>query len=209
MNLSDIKIYRLTHIQNIPHILKYGITHKHSVNANKNYIHIGDSSLINKREVKSVPIIDNGNIILGKYTPFYFGVKMPMLYVISKGYNAVSKVISQDIIYLRCDLQNVIKSNNFYFSDGHATDTLTVFYGKNRVDDLQNILNWNAIESNYWGGDNNLENKRKKQAEFLLEGDLRYENISVFECYNTDAEAVLLEYGIDKQKIKINNEAYF
>lgn len=39
----------MTHIDNVPHILRYGITHRLSRNANQNYIPIGDSSIINKR----------------------------------------------------------------------------------------------------------------------------------------------------------------
>ena len=30
-NINDIEIYRITHIDNIPHILKNGITHKDSL----------------------------------------------------------------------------------------------------------------------------------------------------------------------------------
>ncbi len=42
MNNKPIYIYRMTHIDNIPHILKYGITHKNSKNANPHYKAIGD-----------------------------------------------------------------------------------------------------------------------------------------------------------------------
>ena len=49
MNIEDIRIYRMTHIMNIAHILKYGITHKNSRNANGNYKDIGDVSLISTR----------------------------------------------------------------------------------------------------------------------------------------------------------------
>ncbi|MDR3237911.1 MAG: DUF4433 domain-containing protein, partial [Spirochaetia bacterium] len=36
----------MTHIQNIPHILKYGITHRRSQYANLDYVSIGDVRLI-------------------------------------------------------------------------------------------------------------------------------------------------------------------
>jgi hypothetical protein len=82
-----MKIYRMTHILNIPHILKYGITHKASSYANTHYVPIGDTSLINTRSSKQVQVT-NGNILaegvvitLGDFIPFYFGVRMPMLYV--------------------------------------------------------------------------------------------------------------------------------
>ena len=53
MKIEKINIYRITHIENIPHILKYGITHKNSVNFNQNYKAIGDSSLIDIRNNKN------------------------------------------------------------------------------------------------------------------------------------------------------------
>lgn len=49
MNLSQINIYRLIHIENIPHVLAHGITHKNSPNANPNFVGIGDLSLIDNR----------------------------------------------------------------------------------------------------------------------------------------------------------------
>jgi len=87
VELKNIHIYRITHIENIPHILKYGITHGDSHNRNEKYRNIGDIRLIDTRS-KKVVTIDNGeleikssnkSITLGNYTPFYFGVRMPML----------------------------------------------------------------------------------------------------------------------------------
>ena len=46
MELGQIYIYRMTHLENIPHILLNGITHKSSSNTNPKYISIGDVSLI-------------------------------------------------------------------------------------------------------------------------------------------------------------------
>jgi len=91
MNLADIKVYRMTHIDNIQHVLQHGITHRNSPNQNPDFVTIGDVRLIYTRNNKTVSV-DNGNflnliaptIILGDYIPFYFGVKMPMLYVNAK-----------------------------------------------------------------------------------------------------------------------------
>ena len=93
--MREINIYRITHIENIRHILQFGITLKTSLNSNPNFKRIGDISLIDTRSHKKV-YIDNGNfpntvetIVLGDFLPFYFGVKMPMLYVIQNGGNFV------------------------------------------------------------------------------------------------------------------------
>lgn len=82
---SKIYLTRITHIDNIQHILEYGITHSNSTNRNIHYKSIGDSKLISKRNSFIIP---NGKT-LGEYIPFYFWGRMPMLYVIQKGYSGV------------------------------------------------------------------------------------------------------------------------
>ena len=42
-------LYRMTHIENIPHVIQFGITHSLSPNANSNYVPIGDGNLIESR----------------------------------------------------------------------------------------------------------------------------------------------------------------
>ena len=112
MELEQVALYRITHIENVSHILQCGITHKNSPNRNPNFRNIGDVSLIDTRSKKTV-CVDNGGlasggieITLGDYTPFYFGVKMPMLYVAQNGGNFVEKATSSgDIVYLICYLK--------------------------------------------------------------------------------------------------------
>jgi hypothetical protein len=219
VELNTVILYRITHIENIPHILQYGITHKDSINKNPDYKNIGDLSLIDTRSKKIVKI-DNGefdanrsivSINLGDFIPFYFGVKMPMLYVAQHGGNFVENATSPaDIIYLGCAVSKIISSNlNFYFSDGHATDMLTTFYDKSKINELVNIVNWDAVKSSYWGGNVNLNIKRKKQAEFLVSGDLSQDFITAFGCYNEKAKDKLTSYGVSNEKIKIIPQAYY
>lgn len=175
MDLAEIKVYRRIHIDNIPHVLQNGITHKNSQNKNPNFITIGDISLIDTRSSKQVSV-DNGNflnfnvplITLGNFIPFYFGIKMPMLYVMQNGGNFVERATpAKDIVYLVCSLNHIIKLNrDCYFSDGHATDNLTTFYDRSKINDLPTIIDWSAVKAPYWGGQENLNIKRKKQAEF-------------------------------------------
>ena len=141
MDLSRIYIYRMTHIENIPHILANGITHKNSPDANPDYVTIGDKSLINTRATKQVKISNgnraqsSGTITLGDFIPFYFGVRMPMLYVMQHGGNYVERTSAkEDIVYLVCKLSDIVKSvRDYYFSDGHATDVFTQFYDNSRI----------------------------------------------------------------------------
>lgn len=208
----------MTHIGNILHILQYGITHKDSRNQNPNFITIGDISLIDTRSTKTVRV-DNGvmsnlyapSIVLGQFIPFYFGVKMPMLYVIQNGGNFVERATPpKDIVYLVCQISNIIESDNtYYFTDGHATDNLTTFYDRSKINELTEIIDWNSIRASYWGGHDNLNIKRKKQAEFLVLNDLRPIYLTHFGCYNQLAERKLIDMGIDEAKIKIIPQAYY
>lgn len=213
-----MRVYRLTHIDNIPFILLNGITGKNSSKTNLDFVSIGDVSLISNRDEKFV-YIDNGEISseskkrirLGDFTPFYFGVKMPMLYVIQNGGNFVPKAYSANkIIYLAIDLKDIANLEvELYFSDGHATDNYTSFYEREYLSQINDILDWTAIKSRYWGGEENLNLKRKKQAELLVYGDIPSELISVFACYDEYSKEQLVQMGVDSEKIKIVPKAYF
>lgn len=208
----------MTHIENIPHILQYGITHKDSIHANPNYVTIGDRSLIETRSGKSVNIDNGGNvgcrvykISLGDYIPFYFGVRMPMLYVMQHGGNFVEKATPpQDIIYVICRIGDILKSGNPYcFSNAHATDSYTSFYDSTMIEELPQIINWNAVKAAYWGGTENLEIKREKQAEFLIKGDIPPQYLYAYGCYNDTTKKRLIAMGIKSDSIKINNNAFY
>jgi ssDNA thymidine ADP-ribosyltransferase, DarT len=218
MELENIYIYRMTHIDNILNILQNGITHKNSPNSNSNFVPIGDVSLIETRSTKRVSI-DNGDalnfnapsVILGDFIPFYFGIKMPMLYVIQNGGNFVEKATpKENIVYLACSINNIIQSDGvYYFSDGHATDSLTSFYDKTKINELPNIIDWGSIKALFWGRQENLNIKRKKQAEFLVANDLPANFIIGFCCSNEETKIKLIGMGIEGKKIKVIPNAYY
>ena len=85
--------FRITHIDNIPHILKNGLVKADSPLHDENYVPIGDPQIIGLRgdlEVKGYRI--------GDYIPFYLGPRSPMLYVIQHGYNGVQRVEPENMI---------------------------------------------------------------------------------------------------------------
>lgn len=211
MSIKNIYLYRMTHIENIPHILQYGIVHYSSPNRNQNFISIGDKSLIDFRSTKSV-YVGNKTIVLGDFIPFYFGVRMPMLYVIQHGGNFVEKARkAEEIVYVAVSLNEVVENNFlFYFSDGHATDSLTTFYDKRSISNLPSIIDWKAVTAQYWAGDGiETDLKRRKQAEFLVKEDIPASFIIGFACYNVTSKSKLVSFGIDDSKIKVFPNAYY
>ena len=151
----------------------------------------------------------NGKV-LGDYIPFYFGVRMPMLYVIQNGYNGLQAVAAEDIVYCVSTVKQILEHNlDFLFTDGHATDSFSNFYDSRDIADIENIIDWRAVRSIYWKNENDLDLKRRKEAEFLAASDVPVSAILGFAVYNEDSKSRLLEFGISETLIKIKREFYF
>lgn len=209
----EIYLYRITHIDNIPYILQHGIVHRNSSQASAQYVSVGDQSLISYRSTKEVKIENTSKkILIGDFIPFYFGVRMPMLFVIQHGYNFVEKKqLPQDIVYLVVKCSDIVNSGReYYFSDGHATDRFTSFYGEVDYPNINSLLDWTSIKIKQWNGEGvGTDVKRKKQAEFLVKGDIPANLIYGYVCYNELAKERLLRYNIEEKVIKIFPKAYF
>ncbi|MCB9051639.1 MAG: DUF4433 domain-containing protein [Lewinellaceae bacterium] len=205
-NLSKIYLYRMTHIENVPHLLAHGITHRDSAQANPNYIPIGDASLITTRNSF---LLENGRQ-LGDYIPFYFGARMPMLYVIQNGFNGVPSLNAEQIVYCVSSVAKVLEAAvDFVFTDGHAVDTFSTQYTKADIGRLAELLDFKAIKARYWKDDTDLDLKRRKEAEFLVSGDLPVSAILGFIVFNENAKNRLLAVGLPDKQIHINSNAYF
>jgi hypothetical protein len=203
---GKIYLYRMTHIENVPHLIAHGITHRGSTRANANYVSIGDPSLISTRNDF---LLSNGRR-LGDYIPFYFGTRMPMLYVIQKGFNNVPAQSAEQIVYCVSSVGKVREADaDFVFTDGHAVDTFSTQYTKENVEQLQELLDFKAIKARYWKDDNDLDLKRRKEAEFLVLGDLPVEAILGFIVYNEAAKTKLKGMGLLDRQIHIDDKAYF
>lgn len=199
-------LYRMTHIENVTHIIQYGVTHVSSPKANKNYIPIGDGSIISIRNEFRMP---NGKS-LGRYIPFYFGSRMPMLYVIQKGYNGVKITPPERIVYCISSVQKIIDHNLPYvFTNGHAVDGLTEFFSEFDIAQIDSIIDLKAINETYWKSANDLDLKRRKEAEFLIEADVPPSAIIGWTVYNKEVKVKLEKMDINAEKVVVNPTYYF
>ena len=196
----------MTHIENIPHMLQHGITHSSSANTNPDFVPIGDGSLIITRN----HFLLNNSRRLGEYIPFYFGVRTPMLYVVQNGFNMVAPTPAENIVYCITSVQKIIDQQlDFVFTDGHAVDGFTTQYTVADIPNIDNILDWKAIRAKYWRDDNDLDLKRRKEAEFLVLGDIASEAILGYLTYNENAKNRLLEFGANAANVHIKSDFYF
>lgn len=193
----------MTHILNIPHILDVGFVHADSPKASRNYISIGDSSMIRARADR-----DAAGKTLDQYIPFYFGPRSPMLYVIQNGFNGVIKRSPRDIVYCVLRVDAVVDSNlRFIFTDGHAADHITKTYQREEIKNIDNIISSDDVYAQFWNED--ADAKRKKEAELLFLDDVPASLISGYVVYNEKAMQQLISYGIPEDKIIIRTNFYF
>ena len=205
-DFNKIYLYRMTHIDNVPHILTHGITHVSSANTNKDFVPIGDNSLINSRNDFIIP----NSRTLGDYIPFYFGVRMPMLYVIQNGFNGVKATSVENIIYCVCSIASIIAQHvDFIFTDGHAVDLFSSFYNATEINNIETTIDSNAIARKYWIDDKDLDIKRRKEAEFLAANDIPAAAIIGYVVYNERSKEKLNTLGIDNKNIVIKPNYYF
>ena len=206
LDLNKIYLYRMTHIENIPHILKYGITHSTSANANHNFVSIGDENLISTRNKF---LLNNGKR-LGEYIPFYFGARTPMLYVMQKGFNLVPPTPAENIVYCVSSVQKIIDLKlDFVFTDGHAVDRFSSQFTASDIYRLDNIIDREAIKAKYWHDEKDLDRKRRKEAEFLVLGDISKEAILGFICYNENVKNIIINFGASATNVHVRPNYYF
>ena len=196
--------FRITHIDNIPYINETGFVLASSPLASKNYRPIGDPKVIEKRRISF-----NG-IDLTQYIPFYFGPRSIMLYVIEHGYNGVEKQKAEDIVYCVIRINDIIANNiNCIFSDGHSLSAITKFYTQDKLPQLNSIISYNDLYAHYWISEEDIDLKRRKEAELLIKKELPREYIRGFIVYNKEAKEKLTACGISENRIAINPNYYF
>lgn len=214
MGVVPIKkwVFRIVHINNLEFILKNGIINRHHSESDPNYINIGDNNLIEKREDYAIRIIPPGGS-LGEFVPFYFGPLSPMLYKIKTGHNGIAKISQENIIYLCCEIKNIVTHcSDWCYTNGHAKKAITEYYN-----DLSNLdeLDWNTIMSRFWNNtEDDFDRMRRKQAEFLVRGSVPIQCVSNIVVLNEEksksVNELLNRFGLDiNVLINPKNEFYY
>lgn len=179
--------YRITHIHNLPLILKKGLVCKKYAKAtDEQYINIGNNEIIDVRSMTPVKINGYGN--LGDYVPFYFTPRSMMLYNIVTGFRepVVPKRSREDILVVRCLIDELSKLDKWFFTDGQANDKDTARHFNN----LKHLdkIDWECIQrSDFTKSDGDYDRPRRYQAEFLVHKKVPLEAIESLNVYNQAA----------------------
>lgn len=179
INSKQAFIFRITHIENLPFILKQGLHCRNCEPQDPNFAPIGSGDIISKRDRFQVPIAPKG--VLSDYVPFYFAPRSPMLY---KAYvNNDRPPPQREIVYLVSKAQIIADSSlQYVFTDGHAIMGFTAYF--NQLQYLENI-DWQTMRLKYWRDtpDDN-DRRRKRMAEFLVYNQVPIECVKMIGVYD-------------------------
>lgn len=209
---EPIWLYRITHIQNLSHILEHGIATAGSKHADRNYKSIGSSTLIKNRRSVQAPDPPGGTF--EEYIPFYLGPRTPMLYNIATGWEDIEQVPQEEIIYLITNVDEIKAGGcEWFFTNGHAYSKYKTDYMFNDEDDFDK-LDWEAIYAEDWSNtETQLDRKDKKQSELLIKEHVPVTCICYIGVFNEKAEqtvkGIIKANGLEIEVKKSPKKLYY
>ena len=149
MKPEPVRLFRLTHIDNLPTLLKRGELHapNYCSEDGLSYRTIHDEQIQARRHERMIPCSRQGTV--HDYLPFYLGPRSPMLYKLASGGVEGYDEGQAPLVYLVAWASDVQQAElNFAFSDGHGIAAFTRWF-----DDVAKLdqLDWPTIYSKEWG----------------------------------------------------------
>jgi hypothetical protein len=187
INQNKSFCYRITHRDNLMHLLQHGLICKDHINASSEFVQIGNNEIIDVRSLTPVAIAGYGNI--GEYVPFYFTSRSTMLFNILTGYYHpfVPKREKDEIIIIRCRIADLAKLPRWFFTNGQAND-----YETTHFNDLKNLdkIDWDSIQNSiFTKSDGDYDRPRRYQAEFLVHSEIPIQYVESFSVYNQEMKS--------------------
>ena len=209
MQLNQIYIFRILHIDNIDFILRAGkLTTYNNTDRDPNYTGIGEQELIGLRADHEITTSHSNNRFCPscEFLPFYFQPKSVMLYKIQKEFGN----LPENIIYVVYKLEDILEDVEFLFTDGHGYARMTQWF-----DDIAHLeeIDWNIVNAAFWANtDDDSDRKRRKQAEFWIHEELPLDNITGIAVYNeackTRIDALCAQYEREIE-VKVKPNYYY
>lgn len=188
LNAQDARIFRITHVRNVPWMLDRGLVCRSSNLADPNFITIGIPDLIDRRRNHPVPIAPGGT--LSDYVPFYFTPASVMLLNIKTGRNGVIQRPNSEIAILVSSIPKLVQEGvPFVFTDGHAYMNETEYYSDPA--DLVKI-DWGILQRRDFRRDPDDPGKiGRYQAEALAHRRVPVSALLGIACYDAASKTAL------------------
>ncbi len=161
MNIpSDPAIFHITHIANLPGILREGglWCDRKRIDRELQNTNIGHAHIKQRR--LSRPVTTSGGGTLGDYVPFNFCPRSVMLYTVNKGHQDYAGG-QEDVVHLVSNVSRAVAlGRRWAFTDRHAELAHALHFG-----DLAQLseVPWHVMDEQYWS-----TVKEERQAEFLV-----------------------------------------
>lgn len=178
-NEATIKgLYYITHIANVPSILKTGILSHQQLEKQKiPFTAIYDAAIVSNRKNKQTP--DRAS--LWEYANLYFQARNPMMY------RVVHEKTCKDLAVVGVK-PSVIRFPHVFLTDGNAASGPTQFYtAKAGITVIKD--QWSVIQAEYWNDLNG--SKRRIMAECLVPDCVTPDNIHTVYVADHDAKTRL------------------
>lgn len=200
LNQQKALIWRIVHRDNLPWIFDNGLYCGNSGIRAPNWVDIGNTELITKRNYRSVPIFPGGS--LNDYVPFYFTPFSPMMYNIHTGRGGVSHRHNEEIVILVSSLYKIQQDNHqFVFTDRHAYPVNTCYF--NQLTELSHI-DWPLLQTrNFQRNPDDPEQIERYQAEALIYQHLPITGLIGIVCY-TDALKLQIEAQLKQRGLHLD-----
>ena len=170
------RILRFIHVDNLEIYLGRQAIHapNHAPDDGLTYRSNHNEAVQSKRRQFIIPCGPGGTI--HDYVPFYFGPWSPMMLNLKTGRVPGYNEGQTPLIFLVSTAQAIEQAGlPFVFSDGHGLAVFSAWF-----DDLSALdqLDWKVIVAKYWADSmEDLDRKRRKQAEFLVYRSLAWDLI--------------------------------
>ncbi len=204
-------IYHITHIRNLPEILRDNGLWCDRIVSERGLAHvsIAHQHIKERRAAKRVPVSAGG--VLADYVPFYFAPRSPMLYSIHRGNVAGYSDGQKPILHLVSSAEVIQRRKlPFAFTDGHAPMNISQYY--DNLNDL-NQIDWKIMKETYWADTvEDGDRSRRRQAEFLVYQFFPFELIESIGVINRDMAAQatgLLQELKQKPNVKVVPAWYY
>ena len=193
-------IFRITHIKNVPWLLKNGLHCQTAEKLAPEFVSIGNPELIGMRASRTVPIEPGGT--LADYIPFYFTPFSVMLYNIKTGYGGIPRRQNAEVVILVSSLRGLAeKGVSAIYTDRHAYLRTANFFSS--LDDLHNI-DWPLLRRrDFRRSAEDPEKPARYQAEALIFRHMPVDCLAGIVCHG-DAERRIVERS--REELGVNLE---
>ena len=182
-------IFRITHINNVPWLLRNGLHCQNAETLDPEFVSIGNPELIDRRVSRTVPIPPGGT--LGDYVPFYFTPFSVMMYNIKTGYGGIPQRQNVELVILVSSLRGLAeKGVSAIYTDRHAYLRTANFFSS--LDELHNI-DWPLLRRrDFRRSAEDPEKPARYQAEALVFGHMPVDCLAGIVCHG-NAERRIVE----------------